>query len=317
MAIRVSQLKIAKFLFLIAVSLSAQTGFSDGNSKALSIAESSPRIIAHFKELLKEAGKIKNKKMRVDALAILNHPEFQILRDRKQTEGEIKKALLASKLIDEKSEVFPVVSPMAFIAAPASPWRVHHCYPGGLVDHTLTNLKSALGLARTYQEVYDLHLDLDVLRLAPIWHDYAKTMTVQWNEDGTANSDEGSIAGTGRHHILGIAEAIYRGYPASFIVVLASAHQPATPHAGLEQLLGFLKAAAIIAGKPYEQAGLNPAGDALLNPAPIESFIHHLSDHDWVLTQVSLEKIPPPFGWVQNEELSHTSDLKKYEKFAH
>jgi hypothetical protein len=79
-------------------------------------------------------------------------------------------------------------------------------------------------------------------------------------------------------------------------------------------LIGYLKAAAIVAGKPFEQAGLNHAGDALLSPAPIESFVHHLSDHDWVVTQVSQEKQGPPFGWDQDKNLSRTGDLKLYEE---
>jgi hypothetical protein len=270
-------------------------------------------VQTHFKDLLKEAGKIKDKKMREDALAILNHPELRVVKDRRPFEADVKKTLVAAKLIDEKSEVFPQTDSMPFMAAPGSSWRLHHCYPGGLVFHTLTNLKSALALAKTYHEVYGFQLDLDALRLAPIWHDYAKTMTIQWNEDGTTNSDEGTIAGTGRHHILGIAEAIYRNYPPGFVVILASAHSPATPHQGLEQLIGYLKAAAIIAGKPFDQAGLNPAGDALAFPAPIESFVHHLSDHDWVVTQVSQEKQGPPFGWDQDAKLSRTGDLKLYE----
>ena len=44
----------------------------------------------------------------------------------------------------------------------------HHCYPGGLAVHTAEVYEGALGMGQTYGA------DLDVLRIAAVWHDYYK-----------------------------------------------------------------------------------------------------------------------------------------------
>ena len=116
---------------------------------------------------------------------------------------------------------------MPFMAAPASTWCVHHVFPGGLVFHTLTNLKNALVLGKNWEDINHIELNHDWLRAAPIWHDIAKTWVMQWMEDGSSTINEGKIAGTSTHHILGIAEALMRKLPPDFVVVVASAHAPA------------------------------------------------------------------------------------------
>ena len=141
---------------------------------------------------------------------------------------------------------------------------------------------------------------------------------IEWNADGTATPDEGQIAGTGSHHILGVAEALMRDLPPDFVVVLASAHQPAHPGTELHELIGYLQAAAIIAGKSYRAAGLTEDGTHLAGPAPLESYLHHLSDHDWVASEVSFKEaagalkltFPEMDPWKQDELLSRYGDLR-------
>jgi len=287
-----------------------------GDLAAMTLASESPLILADLKELQREASLIKDDRMRRDALEILDQPRFSVVRERAPKEVEIVAKLKeAGLLTNTATTIFPSHPPMRFIAAPASPWRVHHTYPGGLVVHTLINLQSALHLA----ENHGPDLDLDLLRAAPIWHDCAKTMTLAWNANGTARDSEGPLlAGTGAHHIWAVAEAAYRGYPPKFILVLAAAHDPPYPKT-LAAFIGYLRAAAIIAGKAEADVGLVKLGGgtyALASLPPVESFLHHLSDHDYVLSEVAMEKVSSVAmealqanpGWLGNQTLAWKLD---------
>jgi hypothetical protein len=48
--------------------------------------------------------------------------------------------------------------------------------------------------------------------------------------------------------------------------------------------VGWLRAASIIAGVPFQSAGLTDSGEDLAVPPPFEAGVNHLSDHDWVLS---------------------------------
>jgi hypothetical protein len=298
--------------------------------KAQKIAENSPRVTANYEALVHEANLIRDSSYRKAALEILDRPRFSVIDARKAQETEITSELASAGLYQPTSKpptLFPVHRPMSFIAAPASFWSQHHTYPGGLVFHTLTNLRIGLGIEKSWSKDYGLGaLDLDLIRLAVIWHDSAKTMTIAWNGDGTASPSEGDpIANTGAHHIWGVAEAIYREMSPRFVVVLASAHNSALPPDKI-QLLGYLRAGAIIAGKPFSAAGLNEDGSDLAEPAPLESFLHHLSDHDFVAAQVTLAFIRAkldtltaqngnPDYWAEDRIFAQHGDIELYEAF--
>jgi hypothetical protein len=92
-----------------------------------------------------------------------------------------------------------------------------------------------------------------------VWHDWAKQMVFQWNEDGTeftelnfggnGKTDNYGAHGdskTGGHHIIGVAEAMARKLSPAFVVTQASAH--AAPTAGNEfKVVNWIRAAAMIA----------------------------------------------------------------------
>jgi hypothetical protein len=289
--------------------------------KAQKLAKSSAFITQALDQLILEARKIHDPVLRDSALRILARPEFKFVSARISKESEIKKELSKEGLFDGKGSLFPVNDPMPFNLAPAGIWYGHHSYPGGLVIHTWTNLLHALSLSKDWKKVQGVQLNEDWLRAAVIWHDSAKTMTLSWNEDGSDTLSEEEIAGTGAHHIFGITEAAFRELPVDFILILASAHSPPHPEAGLQAVIKYLKAAAIIAGKPYSVVGLDPTGKTLLKSPPLECFIHHLSDHDWVATepadrQVS-ERIEAQLNlkshWERNRILSRVGELSLYE----
>jgi hypothetical protein len=303
---------------------------SNAEASAKKISEGSQRIRENYQALIHEANQIKNPAYRQAALEILDRPRFSVIDGRKSQEAMITAQLIKAGLYAptlNPPSLFPTNKPMDFIAAPASFWSQHHTYPGGLVYHTRTNLRIGLGIEKSWAKDYGFGtLDLDLIRLAVIWHDSAKTMTIAWKDDGTASPSEGDpIANTGAHHIWGVAEALYRGMSPRFVVTLASAHNSALPPDKL-QLLGYLRAGAIIAGKPYSAAGLIDDGTDLAEPAPLESFLHHLSDHDFVAAQVTLPfirakldqitaKNGAPDYWAEDRIFSDHGDIQLYELF--
>jgi hypothetical protein len=320
------RLTLASVSLTSALAFSGQFGLAETiapNMRAQQIAERQSHLQKLSKNLEKEARSILNSQLKQDALTVIKRPKFTVIQARKAAESELMSKLIQEGLLDNSAvstqppvSIFPKEDPMAFIAAPGSAWPGHHSYPGGLLYHTYTNLMIGKRIAQTYQDIYGVRLRYDYIRLAAIWHDAAKTITLPWNADGSCAKQELQIAKTSAHHILGIAEALFRKYPTDFIVTLASAHSPPLEGKSLSELIGYLKAAAIIAGVSYNQAGLTEDGKALVSLAPIEAFINHLDDHDYVLTQTSittLDKTTHLDLWKRNEMLSKSGDLSFYQ----
>lgn len=239
--------------------------------------------------------------------------------------------------------------PLAFYAAPGSNFGSHHSYPGGLVVHEANNDVADLNRAAEYRHVYghvneegiptvnpeagspDVHqtesavyIDPDIILGAPLWHDWAKPIVLQWNADGTIFQElqiGGPGLSTGGHHILSLAEAMARGLSPAFIDVQACAHS--TPTEGDEpNVVAWIRAAAIIAQQDpiakgyltkdstgaYRLPAFRQTGSVdLLSAGQMnllaEMTIHNLSDADWVYgdqavdnMQVVLADLAPDFG---------------------
>jgi hypothetical protein len=309
------------------LALAAGAAFAAGPSQALSIrpdaravqiAQKCQRPSGQLAVLEAEAKKIKDPALRRFSLEALKGPSFPGLMPRRSSETAIARRLFAEGLLDSvDTPVFPTGEPMPFFAAPGGTRLGHHSYPGGLTDHTLFNLRAGLGLADAYEKTYDVKLDRDLIRAAAIRHDAAKAWTLTWQNDGAPPQQEAQLAATGAHHVLGVAEAVAEGFGAPFVVVLASAHVPPHSDRDLDALTGILRAAAIIAGKPYTAAGLTPDGRELAARAPLEAFISHLDDHDWVLTETTLPAVVKAAGvpqdfWALDAELCKRGDIPLY-----
>ena len=259
--------------------------------------------------------------------------------------------------------------PQTFFSAPGSVFGGHHSYPGGLVVHTANNEVSAVRLAGQYRQVYGhppdglpvmnkkpyrnpstansaAWIDQDLVVAAPIWHDWAKTIVFQWNEDGTelaelALGDRDCSAAhnscTGAHHILGLAEAMKRGVKPASVISQASAH--AAPRAGAEAtVVNWLRAAAIIAQiDPVAKGYLSQDADKSyhLPPLPnsatfklddgktevtrfrIEYMIINLSDADYVFSEPSLHTVDlvlkmlaPDFGFDPADQARYNNGFR-------
>lgn len=178
--------------------------------------------------------------------------------------------------------------PQPFYSAPGSGYASHHAYPGGLATHTAANLQISEGIYNTYTGLFNSDISHDIVIAAQALHDLAKPLVFQWQKD-QASLPEYTIAATGAHHILSIAEVIYRGFPVEEIVAQACAHT--IPSGKDEQVVvGYLKAAAIIAGKDAEKLGLVTSKGTIPTPHKQEGYITSLGDHDFVLSGPACQK---------------------------
>lgn len=303
---------------------------------------------------------------------------------------EILQALLAEGLVDPADEptipgglkvgVFPALadetSPcphlaQSFASAPGSFFGGHHSYPGGLAVHEAFNLSSDLSLADNYRKIYGgasanglaeiatapsapdkaaIAIDQDIIIAAPVWHDWAKQMVFQWNEDGTefaelnfggnGKTDDYGTPGdskTAGHHIIGIAEAMARKLSPAFVVTQASAH--AAPTAGNEfKVVNWIRAAATIARVDPLAAGylikdarghlrlplLRQQGtldlQGLMPNQPnllVEYELHNLSDADFNFSapavaqaQLLLATLAPKFGYDPNQRAVYNTKYR-------
>lgn len=291
-----------------------------------------PVVKAAHSYLAGQAGLIRDASLSANTLDMLGNPKACVAHRAGLTEAKkdsILRALAEAGFAaaESKKAVFPPVSgegtacpvaPQAFASAPGGETGGHHSYPGGLAIHTANNERAAMGWVETYRASYgDLPIDRDVMIAAPIWHDWAKVLVFQWNADGTEFA-EGKIAGTGAHHVLGLAETMARGMRPDFVIAQASAH--AAPTLGNEaQVVGWLRAAAIVAqsdpvaGKylvrgadgTYRLPVLRGFGES---PVLIEYVLHHLSDADFPMSIPAvatvdkvLRDIAPTFGFDAGE----------------
>ncbi|EGB15941.1 metal dependent phosphohydrolase [Pseudodesulfovibrio mercurii] len=308
------------------------------------MADASGPVSASWESILQAAAAIRNPALRAQVREILNNPAPTVTKGIGASEKQaIHKELAAKGLIKDVSEADflppsadPANAPQPFRSAPGSGYSSHHAYPGGLCTHTGLNTRVSMALYDGYREVYDYMLDRDVVIAAQLLHDLHKPWVFQWNADGESRTER-SLAGTGEHHPLGVAESIHRGVPAEVVVAQACAHNHPRTEQDEAQVVGWLTAASIIAGVDPVAYGLLAAdGRTLPLPRRQEGFVTHLGDHDWVLTVPAnqwvlpvLEKVAvrdykisqadlkaKPFKQFRNYVYSQATIMSLYETYA-
>lgn len=258
------------------------------------MAKRSALVNADWAFLHQIADEIADRQLHDTVLQILNNPAPTLLQ-RYPTAGDremLRQTLVNAGLLAPNVAVDaflppcanPQTAPQPFFAAPGSGYMSHHSYPGGLVTHTAMNLRISLGLYEGYYQTFGYKLNRDVVIAAQMLHDLHKPWVFQWRDNG-ASLPEAAIAGTGGHHILGIAESVYRDLPAPVIIAQACAHSHPGTAKDEADVVNWLKAACIIAGKdPVQKKLLAPDGQTLPLPRSQEGFVTHLGDHDFVFT---------------------------------
>ena len=321
-----------------------------GNALAASLARGSNLAVATYARVDALANAIADRSLRTTVVELVRNPhplyagrhptpaDRTAVRDALVREGFLAAGAPVRGIFPPGTEPAATTAVQPFWSAPGSGEGSHHAYPGGLAMHESFNAHAAQALATTY----DLHyfngrptVSRDTVIAAALYHDIMKTVVFGWNDDGTLY-DELTIAGTGAHHILSGAEAIVRGHDPRFVTTLLSAH--AAPSLGDEaKVVAWCRAAAIVARiDPVAFGLLRRAGaDYVLgaDPVPLEAFINHLSDHDYVLSVhamhvvsarlqsrwsrvAALTRLAPTFAWYRAMVLARTTALALYDGLA-
>lgn len=284
------------------------------------MAERSEYVMKNYDDLLKVSLAITNPELRSKVNGFLKSPVASVMQrySSAAAKEELKQQLAAAGYIKPEMEYYqflpevadPLKPAQPFYSAPGSGYMSHHAYPGGLVTHVASNVRIALGIYNAYQETFHVKMDKDTLLAAEILHDMTKPWVFQWQAD-YASTPQYSIAGTGSHHILSIAEAIYRDFPSEVVVAIACAHTPPYSAQDEKQLADWIKAAAMIAGKNPIDSGLLDFQGNLSQPVAMEGFVTHLGDHDFVMTEPMSTWLIRKLGEIATAEYGMSeSDLK-------
>src|SRR5215510_11070504 len=185
-----------------------QTTPGAGNQHATELSAKSQRVQSAHKFLLAQAKKTQDQQLRKETLDAIGDPQTCVQHRAglsQQDKERILQELVKAGLVEVQDQtrfpgglmagIFPPVIndgsicphlPQAFTSAPGSDFGGHHSYPGGLAIHEANNERAALDLADDYRKMYGpVFIDQDVITAAPLWHDWAKTIVFQWNNDGT------------------------------------------------------------------------------------------------------------------------------------
>ncbi len=147
-----------------------------GNATSVRLADRSPLVQSARDLLEKQAGRVRNPKLRAATLDAISNPNTCVthragLNVSQQT--AILKRLVDLGLADASNDaafpnglragIFPPLIddgtacpklPQPFYSAPGSSFGGHHSYPGGLMLHEAFNEISALNFANGYRRVY-------------------------------------------------------------------------------------------------------------------------------------------------------------------
>lgn len=258
------------------------------------MAARSPMVKKGYDYLLNMAQKVSDAKVRAIVLEGLQDPKPKLMElfSTDAAKEKVRQKLLAAAYIKEDMVYDQILPPcksarqnvQPFYTAPGSGWKSHHAYPGGLVTHVAVDLKTALGIYDAYDDIYGYHMDRELIVSAILIHDIQKAWVLQWKADGSC-LPEANIAGTGVHHVLAIADSVYRELSAELIIAIACSHNHPGWTADETQVVGWIKAACLIIDKdPIVLGLLAPDGKTLPLPRRQEGFVVHLGDHDYVMT---------------------------------
>ena len=273
--------------------------YLDKLPSAIESVNNSELVHNAYNYILNSVQKIDNPTLRNQTLYLINNttPSFMQLYTSTSAITNIYNQLADNGLINPSiispEQLFPLLKNKIqhFLSAPGSGYASHHAYPGGLCTHVAANLAISEGIINTYQLIFGYAVNNDIVLSAQALHDLAKPWVFQWNAAGSCLK-EYTIANTGAHHILGLVESIYRDLPADEIIAQACAHNHPGSDKDEQDVVGWLKAAALIAQKnPVKYGLLDKSGERLPIPQHQEGYIVHLGDHDWVLSGIAAKNI--------------------------
>ena len=144
-------------------------------------------------------------------------------------------------MLKPAATAFGQLAMQSWLASPGGGWKSHHAYPGGLSIHNLEWVEVASAWVDTYEKVYGVKLNRDLVIAGLILHDWGKLWFLFDDVSGKIQEPEWypKAWGTkarwkwmGGHGAVLYAELIHRGAPKELLFAAASAHFD--PHWDLE-----------------------------------------------------------------------------------
>jgi len=134
------------------------------------------------------------------------------------TDDELRHTVMAF-LRDPPSDLDAPALPIG--VCPAGAYQ-HHCYRGGLVEHTLSVARLCMSLCDVVEELYGGAVDRDLVLAGAILHDVMKVYCYEEAGDGRFRTSD--FGGHVDHLSLMVAEMYKRGLPLGLVHVIASHH---------------------------------------------------------------------------------------------
>lgn len=271
------------------------------------MAMRSSMVMSAWEYLREEANKIENAELRQLVFDIY-HDSTPRLADldaarRRDIWKQLRDAGYTSRTLAEFLPPLPLDMRTMYpaVSAPGSGYGSHHSYPGGLITHVATNVKITSAIAEAYSEVYRYSVNRDIAMASQLLHDLHKPYVFQWLEDASSRTEQ-TLAGTGEHHVLSLAELLVRQAPAELVVAQACAHTHPGNETEEAHVTDWLRAASIIAGCDPVEYGLLDRSGTLPLPRRQEGFICHLGDHDFVLSVPAVQWTLPVLREIAHED---------------
>jgi hypothetical protein len=164
-------------------------------------------------------------------------------------------------MLNPDATVFGQKAMQSWLVSPGGGWKSHHAYPGGLSVHNLEWVEVASAWVDTYERVYGVKADRDLVIAGLLLHDWGKVWFLFDDASGKirepnwypkAWGTKGKWRWMGGHGAVLYAELIHRGLPKELLFAAAAAHFD--PYWALEKddegLNPALREAAQIANKP-------------------------------------------------------------------
>ena len=284
------------------------------------MADASPLAADSWRFLRETAATLDNADVRAKVLAILDNPAptLAVRLADPAIRAQVHAALAARGMLKGQT-VEGLVPPAAdpakavqpFSCAPGSGYASHHAFPGGLVVHTAGNMRVTLGIFEGYKATYGFALDRDTVIASQMLHDLHKPWVFAWEDSGASRAEQ-TLAGTGEHHVLSVAESMLRGLPPAVVVAQACAHNHPGDAKDEAEVVGWITGAALLAGlDPVAGGYLEKGGQTLPLPRRMEGFVCHLGDHDWVLTVPAGKWMIAALGDLARERYGIADDTSK------
>jgi len=134
------------------------------------------------------------------------------------TDDELRHTVMAF-LRDPPSDLDAPALPIG--VCPAGAYQ-HHCYRGGLVEHTLSVARLCMSLCDVVEELYGGAVDRDLVLAGAILHDVMKVYCYEEAGDGRFRTSD--FGGHVDHLSLMVAEMYKRGLPLGLVHVIAGHH---------------------------------------------------------------------------------------------